>query len=366
MTDTTQGAEQAPDFTPVTLPADAPESMDFRSAARALQGIRFPKKEAEAAPADALSAPAAQEQESPVTPEDGAPQDAAPAEATESPAEPAELPPIEPPRSWSKDEKERFTSLPRDTQAYLAERETERDREIRRTQNEAAEKLKGLNVKEQAVEQARQQYESALPQLLQTLQDQTAGAFSDVKTIADVEKMAREDWPRYLQWDLQQKKIAATHQELQAAQQRQQTERAQKFSEFAKKEDALFEEKVPDLRDPEKAEKLRKSAVALLESIGFTNAELGASWSGEKDIPLRDHRMQLLIHDAMQWREAQAKAKAAVTRPVPPVQRPGVAPAKNAGAMADIQRLQQQLDNASGIQAARIAADLVKARRAAR
>src|SRR5262245_18794764 len=36
---------------------------------------------------------------------------------TESQVDPAEnLPPIEPPRSWTKDEKERFKSLPRETQ----------------------------------------------------------------------------------------------------------------------------------------------------------------------------------------------------------------------------------------------------------
>ena len=76
--------------------------------------------------------------------DDAAPADAqAPGEQTES-AEPeaAAPPPIEPPRSWTKDEKERFQSLPRETQEYLATREQERDREFRRSQNEAAEKLK--------------------------------------------------------------------------------------------------------------------------------------------------------------------------------------------------------------------------------
>src|SRR5882672_4996536 len=49
----------------------------------------------------------------------------------------SEPPIIEPPRSWTKEEKERFFSLPRETQEYLANREQERDREIRRSQNEA-------------------------------------------------------------------------------------------------------------------------------------------------------------------------------------------------------------------------------------
>jgi hypothetical protein len=83
----------------------------------------------------------------------------------------AELPPIEPPRSWTKADKDLFTSLPRETQERIAERERLREGDFLRRQAEAAEKLKGLGAKEQAVDQARQQYEAALPQLLFTLHD---------------------------------------------------------------------------------------------------------------------------------------------------------------------------------------------------
>jgi hypothetical protein len=112
------------------------------------------------------------------------------------------LPPIEPPRSWTKEDKELFTSLPRETQERLAERERSRESDFLRRQNEAADKLKGLTVKEQAVGQARQQYEAALPLLLTTLQEQQAGEFADIKTLADVERLAREDMPRYVRWDI--------------------------------------------------------------------------------------------------------------------------------------------------------------------
>src|SRR5437868_422768 len=110
-------------------------------------------------------------------------------------------PPIEPPRSWSKEDKELFRGLPRATQERLAERERSRDSDFSRRQQEATERAKALDAERGKVEQARTQYESALPQLLDTLQSQQAGEFADVRTIADVEKLAREDWPRYLQWD---------------------------------------------------------------------------------------------------------------------------------------------------------------------
>ena len=254
--------------------------------------------------------------------DDAAPADKQPSGETKEP-EPAEEPPIEAPKSWKKDEKERFQSLPRETQTYLAEREQERDREVRRSQNEAADKLKALAVREQAVEQARQQYEATLPQLAQLFQQQQAGEFSDIKTIQDVEKLAREDWPRYLQWDVSQKKIAAAAQEMQMVQQRQAQERMQQFSEFATKEDSLFAEKVPEMADKEKAVKLQQAAVKLLKDVGFDDTELAKTWGGESALSLRDHRVQLLIRDATLWREAQTRASTAVPKLVPKPQSSG-------------------------------------------
>jgi|KBSMisStandDraft_5_1062788.scaffolds.fasta_scaffold385001_2 hypothetical protein len=45
---------------------------------------------------------------------------------------------IEPPRSWPDDRKLRFKSLPYDLQAYVAAREVQREKALRRAQNEAA------------------------------------------------------------------------------------------------------------------------------------------------------------------------------------------------------------------------------------
>ena len=276
------------------------------------------------------------------------------------------LPPIEPPRSWTKEDKELFTSLPRETQERIAERERSRESDFLRRQNEAADKLKGLTAKEQAVDQARQQYEAALPQLLVVLQQQQAGEFADIKTLADVERMAREDWPRYALWDVQQKKITEVARQLTEVQQRQVHERLQQFSEFAKREDDLFREKVSDMADDKKAAELQTRCLATLTGLGFAEAELAQSWNGAKDLSLRDHRVQLLIRDATLWREAQAKAKAAQAKPVPPVQRPGIAQPKGAAQHAQIENLAQQLDKSSGVKALRTAAKLVAARRGAR
>ena len=50
----------------------------------------------------------------------------------------SEIAGVAPPRSWPEFYRERFRSLPYDVQAYVASRETQRERALRRAQNEAA------------------------------------------------------------------------------------------------------------------------------------------------------------------------------------------------------------------------------------
>ena len=45
---------------------------------------------------------------------------------------------IDPPRSWPADHKQRFKSLPYDLQVYVASHEAQREKALRRAQNEAA------------------------------------------------------------------------------------------------------------------------------------------------------------------------------------------------------------------------------------
>jgi hypothetical protein len=51
---------------------------------------------------------------------------------------------IAPPRSWGHAERVAFLNLPRDMQLFYSKREDQRDREVRRCQNEAAEARKTL------------------------------------------------------------------------------------------------------------------------------------------------------------------------------------------------------------------------------
>jgi hypothetical protein len=73
--------------------------------------------------------------------------------------EPADKqPPIEPPLSWSKEQREHWAKLPRETQEYLHSREQQRDAEVRRSQNEAAEAKKQAEPAIEAAKQERQRH----------------------------------------------------------------------------------------------------------------------------------------------------------------------------------------------------------------
>lgn len=339
--------------------ADGP--LNVREAAGAIAALRQKPQDAPQPAQDApqseepLSAPAAEEP-APVEVQDGG-------EAGQKQPEPQadEPAPIEPPRSWTKDEKERFQSLPRETQEYIAQRERERETELRRGQNEAAEKAKAISAKEEALESARQQYESALPALLQALQNVGSDEFSDIKSMDDVRRLATEDPLRYSQWDAHQKQVQAVQSEVQQAQQRQAEAQVEQFRTFSEEQDKLFLEAAPEFADEAKREPAQKLVRSYLSEMGVDDATLADLWTGKQNVSLRHHKMQQVIYDAARWRNAQKAAKEVAARPVPPVQRPGVAPTRGEGEAAKVQTLHRTLKETGSI---RDAAALIAARRA--
>lgn len=335
-------------------PAVNTESTSASEAARALSQRRWEKQRQSQAPEPAAeAAPVETPQE--FAPEANAAPETDPGETQD--AEPATEPTIEPPRSWTKDEKERFASLPRETQEYIAQREQDREREIRRSQNEAAETRKASEAERVKAEQARQQYEQALPVLMETLQAQQAGQFADIKTQADVQRLASEDPLRYIQWNAHREQVSALQNEMRQAQERQAHEWNQKWQDFASKEDARTVEAIPELADPKQRAKVQEAALSYLKDKGFTESELGSAWNGQASLSLRDHRIQGLIRDAVKYREQQeiAKQKLATPKPLPTVQKPGVATPKVDNNLAALTKRLDQTGDIRDALAARLA-----------
>jgi hypothetical protein len=348
--------EQAPiDIVPTS--GDGPLSL--REAARSVAQYR--EKQDEQPPA-AAPAEAAAPQES--SQEDAAPpaEAGATGEATETGDQAETTPPLALPRSWAKDKQETWNGLSRDVQEYLLEHDSKSTTEVRRSQNETAEQRKALDAERGQLEQARKQYEEALPMLLQTLQQQQQGEFGDIKTMADVEKLAREDWPRYALWDAQQKKIAAVSQEMKASSDRQAQEFGAKWAEFSTKQDASFIEAHPELADKEKLSKVSNEAVQMLQDYyGFTQADIASLREGRSSLAGVDARFQNLVYDAYRFRQAQAAVKKAATKPpVPQVQRPGAAPIKGESRDIRITNLEKRLEQTGSW---KDAAELLVARR---
>ncbi len=368
MADEAGPAEQAAPI--VERVAGGDGALSALEAARSLVDARRKQGTAGEAPPDgdtpseqndrARAAMAAEQEASPEG--DGTAQETGPGETTEEGGEP-EAPPIDPPRSWTKEDKELWKGLPRETQERLADRERSRDREFSTRLNATDAKSKELTAKEAAAEQLRQQYEQAMPLLLQQLQEGHSGEFADIKSIADVERLAREDWPRYVLWDAQQKKIAAVQQQVTVAEQNKAVKQQQEWKSFASEQDALFAEKAPDLADKAKASAAATAAGKMLNDLGFSDDELGKLYFNGDKISFRDHRMQLLIRDALRFREASAKVPARAVKVVPQVQRPGVTEPRSLDADGRIKDLSNRLNQTGN---PRDAAALLIAQRQAR
>ena len=111
--------------------------------------------------------------------------------------------------------------------------------------------------------------------MLQTLQHEQ-GAFADVTSISDVERLARMTGPATCN-GMQKKRIAAVQQQVQAIQQRQAAEEGQKWNSYVQEQDVLFNEKAPDLADPTQKNKVGQAAVGMLKDLGFHRPGTGSS-----------------------------------------------------------------------------------------
>lgn len=303
-----------------------------------------PKDESE--PATAEDAGAADEESPPDG--DDAETEGSPGE-TEAEDETEESP-VKPPRTWTKAAQEAFALLPREHQQRIVETESERDSYYQRGLKEAAEKSKAAEAREQAAEQARQQYENALPALYQQFTAQFQAEFQDIKSWDDVANMRQNDPMRFMAWQEAREKGNALAQQTAAAQQRQQQEAQQNWVNFVNRETEAFTAKAPEFANPETVAKAQAQAREVLVELGFGEDELGAMWDQGKPLSLRDHRVMLLVRDAMKYRAAQQAAKTAAKKPAPPVQRPGTAPAKGEAQAVDLKILNDKLTKTGRIE----------------
>lgn len=336
----------------IAAPADTSELSLTEARAMLDAQLSEPEQEQSAESAD----PATAEQK--LSDEGNAGPEEVPGEKQE--ADPVEVPSIEPPRSWTKEAKDRWNTIPREAQEEFARIEQGREREFLRLQQDTAEKLKGLTAKEQQVEQARQQYEAAKLAPLDRvaiLEYEQSKRFPDIKSNDDLRRLAAQAtqlWQSdpvlagqiqsYLQeWNVHQGELASAVAEKQGIEARSENERQSAWSKHVQKENTLAAELIPELADKDKGPALTKRAAERLSELGFKPEELNDLANGKKQLSIYDHRIQQLIFSDLKLSYIQSAKKPIAAKPLPPVQRPGIARPSGSADSENIQALEKRL-----------------------
>lgn len=307
------------------------------SAADALRGMGLfgdvfgKEKEAERASAEP-------QQDTPTGDDAGPEETPATSEVAET-GEPApQEPAIDPPATWAAEDKDAFQALPRDLQEKIVKRERERERLLSERAREAAEARKSVETDKAQIQQERAFYAQQLQTFIPALQQQIAGEFHDIKTIADVTRLAGEDPARWAKWQAQQTALAHAQAEHQRIQEQQTRELETKRNDFIREQREKLLEKLPDLRDRKKAEAFRDGIADYLGDQGFSSEEIGR---------LADHRHMILIDKARRYDEGQKAKASAQVKTVPQVLKPGTAKQTNAKAEELTAALERQRKSGS-------------------
>lgn len=311
---------------------------------------------------------------------------------TDGIADPPEKAPLPLPRSWTKEQAEHWNALPRATQEYLADRDSKTSAEVRRVQNEAAEKTKALTAKETAAEEVRSQYESKIKSVVDVLEKEQLREFPDIRSQADLDKLSSDFvrltaeaaalWEtdplaggqrqaqagqiqaKLSSWNIHQSKLVAATNELAQAETRQTQAKKESWNTHVQNENKLAAEKIPELADKVKGPALRTRAVERLAELGFTNDELNKMASGDEKISIHDHRLQQLINSDLRLAEILKAPKAIAEKPVPPVLRPGTPAPRGSANSEQLKALTNKLNNSGSLKDA-VALRLAQTRRRA-
>jgi hypothetical protein len=197
---------------------------------------------------------------------------------------------IEPPNSWSREDKDLFRGLPPEAQQVIARRESERDRAFTQKSQEIAEHRKALESTFQTVDHERQTYASNLRQLLAVALPE-AERFSQI----DWTRLAQEQPADYVRMtaerDALRGRLGTIQQELQQVEAQSQQAHAYQFAQIRQAEQIRLVEAIPEYGDPEKGPQKIASVRNWLSKKGFSDQEIGS---------VVDHRVLLVVEEAMQ------------------------------------------------------------------
>lgn len=261
------------------------------TAGAAITNLLFPKKEAKQereAPRKAEPAERPELEEEPANPEEEG-EDEQPT-PTDEDDEPEETEPAKPePRKLRVKVNGEEQELPEDevVKGYS------RTADYTRKTQELAKERDAFKSEADAVRAERQQYTTQLKQLEELLTDA-------VPAEPDWDTLRNEDPTTFAAthaaWELHQKRLNAVKAERTRVEQKAQADRTVQFQEHLKQEAAKLAEAVPAWKDAEVAKAEKAEIADYARSLGFTDEDLGQ---------VADHRLMLLLRDAMSFRKAE-------------------------------------------------------------
>lgn len=267
-----------------------------------------------------------------------------------------ELPAIDPPKSWSKEAHERWSKLDRETQEFLAARDSEDQKAIKRNLQEAAEARKAAEAEIEQSKQARAQYEAKQAAYTSALEEALQSDFGDIRTLTDVRKLQAEDPFRFQQWQLRQMELSAAQAEKQANEQKSAQEKMSRRITYQTEQAKLLSEALPELSDPKAHVEMQERAVKMLvDDLGLSMATLQRWMSDDTGHEIMNSAgLQKLIANQIKLQQRiqqlEAAPPKAITKPVPAVQKPGVSAPKAAQGSETVQALRNKLDRSGSVE----------------
>jgi hypothetical protein len=225
--------------------------------------------------------------------------------------------------SWNKDNREKWDSLPRDLQEYLAKRDQEQQTDFRRRQTEAEEAKRKWETTSQGLEAERARYKQQLDSIIPALQQSLVDDFADIRSPADEIALAQRDPARYTVFQAKRNALQAAWSQHQQMQQEQGQKANESRKQLVEKEVKHLLEKKPELKDRKKQQEFVSAVRDYALDFGYPAEAFDNSVS---------HLNLLVLEKAMLYDKAQAEAKKALHKPVPKVQVPGSARDKSSRA----------------------------------
>jgi len=209
---------------------------------------------------------------------------------------------IEPPNSWSSDDKVAFANLPEWAQQTIVRRENERESYLGERSRVLAAREQEVTTIQSRATQAQQQYAADLDRATQLVSQLMPAKFADIQSEADYLRVKMEDPQRASEFDVFNQLMRGM------TTQRQQLAEARAKEHLDNEWNAL-RTKYPEFQDAKKAETIISDVrKACTDYYGFRPEEVAT---------FADHRHIQIVRDAIAWKNHQANLKAAESKKVP-------------------------------------------------